>query len=108
MVVMKKRARKFIYSNKKHTQKGIFSTILAALSFFFLLFMIILSYAKRGEIGGAYGAAAFVCTVFSSVGIILGTMGKREPDMFHLFSYIGIIWNVVNLLFISSILYAGL
>lgn len=105
---MKKNIRKYIYSNKKHTEKGIFSTVLGALSFFFLVFLVIVSYARRGEIGGSFGATAFLCTIFSCVGIILGTMGKSEPDKFYLFSYIGIGWNVFNLFFITFILYAGL
>lgn len=105
---MNKKARKYIYSNKKHTQKGIFATILAALSFISLLVLIIGSYAAKGDIKASYGAVAFLCTIFSAVGIILGTMGKHEPDKFYLFSYIGIAWNVVNLFIISAILYAGI
>ena len=100
--------RKYIYSNKKHTEKGIFSTVLAALSCIFLCMMIAFSYAKCGDIGGSYGACAFVCTLFSAFGIIIGVMGKHEPDKFYLFSYIGIIWNVLDLFFISAILYAGI
>ena len=105
---MKKKTRKYIYSNKKHTKKGIFSTILAVISFVFLLFMLIMSYIRRGEVGNSYGAAAFVCTFFSALGVFLGVLGKKEPEKFYLFSYIGIIWNVVNLFFISAILYAGI
>ena len=105
---MKKKQHKFIYSDKKHTEKGIFSTILAVLSFVFLMLVIISSYARRGEVGGSFGATAFLCSVFSAVGIILGAFGKSEPDKFYLFSYIGIIWNVVNMLIVSAILYAGI
>ncbi len=105
---MNKKTRKYIYSNKEHTKKGIFSTVLAALSFFFLVLMIILSYVKRGEVGGAFGATAFLCTIFSALGIILGAAGKSEKEKFYLFSYIGIGWNVANIVFISVILYAGI
>ena len=105
---MKKTQRKYIYSNKEHTKKGIFSTILAVLSFIFLMLVIIVSYSRRGAVGGSFGATAFLCSVFSAVGIILGAFGKSEPDKFYLFSYIGIIWNVVNMLIVSVILYAGI
>ena len=105
---MKKSQRKYIYSNKEHTKKGIFSTILAALSFIFLMLMIIVSYSKRGDVGGSFGATAFLCTVFAAVGIILGALGKSEPDKFYLFSYIGIGWNVCDILIVSAILYAGI
>ena len=105
---MKKTQRKYIYSNKEHTKKGIFSTVLAVLSFIFLMLVIIVSYSRRGNVGGSFGATAFLCSVFSAVGIILGALGKSEPDKFYLFSYIGIIWNVVNMLIVSAILYAGI
>ena len=106
--VMSKRPGKYIYSNKKHTEKGIFSTVLAALSFAFLVLMLVVSYANKGEVKGSFGAVAFVCTILSAIGIIVGVVGKNEPDKFYLFSYIGIIWNVVNLFMISAILYAGI
>ena len=106
--VMSKRPGKYIYSNKKHTEKGIFSTVLALLSFASIAIMLISSYANRGEVKGSFGAVAFICTLFSAIGIIVGVVGKNEPDKFYLFSYIGIIWNVVNLFLISAILYAGI
>ena len=105
---MKKTQRKYIYSNKEHTEKGIFSTILAVLSFIFLMLEIIVSNSRSGAVGGSFGATAFLCSVFSAVGIILGAFGKSEPDKLYLFSYIGIIWNVVNMLIVSAILYAGI
>jgi len=103
-----KKTRKYIYSNKKHTEKGIFSTILSLLSFIALLLMMILSYARGGEIGASFGAVAFLCTLFSAVGIILGVVGKNEPEKFYLFAYVGIVWNVVDLCVLSAILYAGI
>ncbi len=56
----------------------------------------------------SYGATAFLCTIFSAVGIILGYMGKNEPEKFYLFSYIGIGLNVLDLMLASMILYAGI
>lgn len=103
-----KKTRKYIYSNKKHTEKGIFSTILSLLSFIALLLMMILSYAYGGDISASFGAVAFLCTLFSAIGIILGVIGKNEPEKFYLFAYIGIVWNVVDLFIVSAILYAGI
>lgn len=105
---MKKNRRKYIYSNKKHTERGIFSTVLAVISCISLILTIVFSYAKQGEAPNSYGAVAFLCTVFSGIGIIIGVLGKQEEDKFYLFSYIGIVWNVLDLLFVSAILYAGI
>ena len=100
--------RRFIYSNKEHTKKGIFSSLLALISFATLIFLIVMSYRAKGDISPTFGAVAFICTMFSSLGIIIGLMGKNEPDKYYLFSYIGIVWNVIDLLFVSAILYAGI
>jgi len=105
---MNRKARKYIYSNKKHTEKGIFATILAVISFIALISLMILSYVNKGDVKGSCGAVAFLCTLFSAAGIILGTMGKHEPEKFYLFAYMGIIWNVVDLFLVSAILYAGI
>lgn len=105
---MEKKKRKYVYSNKKHTEKGIFSTILAVISGVALTFLIVMSYRNKGIISGSYGATAFLCTLFSAVGILLGVMGKNEEDKFYLFAYIGIIWNIVDILFVSVILHAGI
>lgn len=105
---MKNNRRKFIYTNKKHTERGIFATILALISFASLIAMIYLSFLSKGETPGSYGAVAFLCTLFSGAGIIIGLWGKAQEDRFYLFSYIGIVWNIINLLIVSGILYAGI
>jgi len=105
---MKANKRSFIFTNKEHTKKGIFSSLLALISFASLVFLIVMSYVARGDISPTFGAIGFICTLFSSAGIIIGLMGKNEPDKYYLFAYIGIIWNVVDLLFVSAILYAGI
>lgn len=105
---MDKKKKKFVYTNKKHTEKGIFSTILAVISFVTLIILLVMSFYKAGEIDSSYGATAFLCTVYSGVGIILGLIGKNEPDKYYHFAHLGILWNVINLLFVSAILYAGI
>ena len=42
-----------------------------------------------------------------AVGLILGYISKAKPDEFHLFSYIGIVLNIMALLGVSFVLYAG-
>lgn len=105
---MDKKKKKFVYTNKKHTEKGIFATILAVISFITLIFLLVMSFNHSGEIDSSYGATAFLCTLFSGVGIVLGLIGKNEPDKYYLFAHLGITWNVINLMFISAILYAGI
>ena len=45
--------------------------------------------------------------VYAFVGIGLGVVSKTERDKFYLFTYLGIILNMLALALISVILYAG-
>lgn len=100
-------AHKFIFTNKFSSPKGIMSTILGVLDIVALIYIIYLTYQNEGIAHARYGASGFLITVFSFVGLILGIISKTEPDRFYLFSYLGILFNVVALGGISFVLYAG-
>ncbi|MCQ2520449.1 MAG: DUF6142 family protein [Lachnospiraceae bacterium] len=102
---MKKR---IVYSDKEHTQKGIFSFILSVIVLLSLILSILISYWKKGQTPASFGAVGFLCTLFSGVGIVLALFGRQEPEKFYLFANIGLILNIFDLLFISTILYAGI
>lgn len=104
---MKRKKKNYIYSNKKHTLKGIFSFILSMISLLSLILTIILSYVRKGDAPTNYGAVGFLCTLFCAVGIILALYGRKEPDKFYLFANLGLAINIADLLLISAILYAG-
>lgn len=97
----------YMFTSKQHTQKGIMSTILGVISIVTLVYTIIMSYLRSGDIPIQYGAAAMLVMIFAFVGIILGLISKTERDRFYLFAYIGIGLNVLALAVISVILYAG-
>ena len=83
------------------------STILGVISLVTLVYTVVMSYLKAGDIPRQYGAAAMLVMIFAFVGIILAAISKTERDKFYLFSYIGIVLNVLVLVVISVILYAG-
>lgn len=97
----------YMFTNKQHTQKGIMSTILGVISLVTLAYTVITSYLRAGDIPIQYGAAAMLVMIFAFVGIILGVVSKTERDKFYLFTYLGIVLNVLALAVISVILYAG-
>lgn len=97
----------YMFTSKQHTQKGIMSTILGVISLVTLAYTVIMSYLKAGNVPRQYGAAVMLVMIFAFVGIILGVVSKTERDKFYLFSYLGIVLNVLALLVISVILYAG-
>lgn len=83
------------------------STILGVISLVTLAYAVYMSYRRVGEIPEQYGAAAMLVMIFAFVGIVLGVISKTERDKFYLFTYLGIILNVLALAVISVILYAG-
>lgn len=97
----------YMFTNKQHTQKGIMSTILGVISLATLAYAVVMSYLRAGDIPRQYGAAAMLVMIFAFVGIVLGAVSKTERDKFYLFSYLGIVLNVIVLCVISVILYAG-
>lgn len=97
----------YMFTNKQHTQKGIMSTILGVISLATLAYAVVMSYLRAGDIPRQYGAAAMLVMIFAFVGIVLGAVSKTERDKFYLFSYLGIVLNVIVLGVISVILYAG-
>ena len=97
----------YMFTNREHSQKGIMSAILGVISLATLLYAIVMSYLRAGDIPRQYGAAALLVMIFAFVGIALGLLSRTERDKFYLFSYLGIALNVLALVVISVILYAG-
>ena len=72
-----------------------------------LAYAIVMSYLKAGNVPRQYGAAVMLVMIFAFIGIVLGVVSKTERDKFYFFSYLGIALNVLALIVISVILYAG-
>lgn len=100
--------RHFIYSDKKHSLPGIFSFILSVIVLISLVLTVILSYHLKGNVPASFGAVGFLCALFSGAGIILSVVARHQPEKVYLFANIGLALNVLDLLFISNILYAGI
>lgn len=99
--------RKFIFTNKFYSPKGIMATILGVIDLVALVYIVYLTYQNGGVALARYGTSGLLITVFSFVGLILGILSKSEPDRFYLFSYLGILFNIAALGGVSYILYAG-
>ena len=97
----------YMFTNKEHTQKGIMSTILGVISLATLGYAVFMSYLRAGDVPRQYGAAAMLVMIYAFVGIGLGLVSRTERDKFYLFTYLGILLNVLTLALISAILYAG-
>ena len=102
-----RKKRSYIFTNKKHPPKAIMSTILGVISIATIILVVFLTYQADGVAKRQYGTSLLLAMIFSFTGIILGVLSKTEKDMFYLFSYLGILFNLLALAGISGILYAG-
>lgn len=100
-------SRKFIFTNKKYSVKGVMATILGIIDLIALCLAVYLTYRNQQTGGRTYGTTGVLVTVFSLVGLILAILSKYEPDRFYLFTYLGIFLNVLSLIGVSMILFAG-
>ena len=101
------KSKGFIFTNKKHTEKGIMSTILGVLANITLGMAIYFSYMGGGVSSERYAAAAFLAVIFMIVGIGLGLWSSTETEKFRLFTVVGIFVNIVAFGMLSLILFAG-
>ena len=88
------RKKNYIFTNKKHSDKAIMSTILGVISL-------------GGVMHGGYGVTGVLATVYSLIGLILGVLTLRDKDIYRFFPVLGTILNVISLGGISFLLYLG-
>ena len=99
--------RKYIFTNKKESKKGIMSAVLGIIALASLFFAVYETFRNQGQALVKYGVAALFALLFALAGVVLGIMSKMEEDRFHLFSYLGIILNLMAIAGIGFIIYAG-
>ena len=99
---------KYVFTDNRHPEKGIMSTILGLLSDVSLVAVVLFSYRNGGQAFMRYAAAAFVAAIFSCIGLVLGIRSRFEKDIFKLFPNLGIALNLVAFLFVVFILVLGL
>ena len=99
--------RKYIFTNKKESKKGIMSAVLGIIALVSLFLAVYETFRNQGQALVKYGVAALFALLFALAGMVLGIMSKMEEDRFYLFSYLGIILNLLAIAGIGFIIYAG-
>lgn len=92
---MKRKNYKF--TNRKHSERAIMSTILGIISTGSLAIVIYLSYLKGGAAPISYGLTGLLAAIFSIIGLILGLLTVQERERFLLFPILGIVLNLAAL-----------
>jgi hypothetical protein len=97
----------YIYTNKQHPNSSIMSTVLGTLSLTAIVVSIYLTYLQKGEARIQYGAAMLLALVFSFIGVWLAFIALRKRDIYYIFPILGMVFNVLAIVLISLILFAG-
>lgn len=97
----------YIFTNKRHPEKAIMSTILGIISIAALITVVFLTYKKGGEAPAGYGFTGILATIFSLTGLGLGIASFKEKDKYRLFPVLGIVFNLLALGSLSLVLYVG-
>lgn len=107
MAVRPVRRRKHLFTSKKKSNRALLGDCFGAISLFFGLLTVYLSFRRGGEAPLQYGAVLLLCTVLALAGMILSVLSRREPDCYYFFSYLGMLLNGLMLLLGAVIVYLG-
>ena len=99
--------KNYKFTNRKHSPKAVMSAILGLISLVSLGLALFETYLAKGQAGMNMGMVGFFAACFAIIGLILGYLAKAEPDCFHFFIYVGMALNLLALIVVSMILYAG-
>ena len=102
-----KRHKGYIFTNKRHSQKAIMSTILGSISTASMLVVIYLSFLQKGQAPISYGLTGFLALIMSLVGLVLAVKTVLEKERFKLFPILGIAFNVAAIGIVALVFYMG-
>lgn len=105
---MGRKKRSYIFTNKRHSEKAIMSSVLGIISTLSLSAVVYLTYAQKGEAPAGYGVTGLLVVIFSMAGLILGIVTVTEKDRYKFFPWLGIVTNLIALLGIGFVVYAGI
>lgn len=103
-----KHHRGYIFTNKRHSQKAIMSTILGVISTASMVVVIYLSFLLQGQTPISYGLTGLLALLMAVAGEVLGVMTVFERDRFKLFPIIGIVLNLVAIFIVGFVFYMGM
>ena len=90
-----KRRKRFKFTEKKHTKRGILSFALALILIIVYLVFLVLSYKSQGRLTVYFGSAGVLCMLISVLDIVPIVKDLKEENSFPLFPRLGLVCDVV-------------
>ncbi len=100
-------SRKYGHTELKHSRMGVYSCILAGISFGMILVSVLMAFFLKGKtpnVVGGIGLAALVTVLY---GLHASVKGRREREKKYRTCWIGMILNILLLLLLIFIFAGG-
>lgn len=103
-----KRRKAYKFTIKKISPWSVMSTALGAITMFFMLLAVILTFLNEGVAKIDYGFTSILAILFSGTGLGFAIKTRLEKDMYYIFANLGIVLNGIMLLFMMFVLILGI
>lgn len=97
---------RYIFTNRKHSLRGIMATVLGSLSIGGLVAAVSMTY-RRGYAPPSFGIAGLIAMLYSVTGMALSLSSYMADDTYRLFSALGLALNGVALFLMGLIVFVG-
>ncbi len=104
---MKKRKRGYVYTDKKHSLKGAYASVMGMVSMTGMIMCVYKTVTLHGEALARFGVTALFALVLSIVGVITAFFSLMESGKFYLLSYFGMLLNIITLVGLIWLLVIG-
>ena len=102
-----RRRGRYIFTDKKHPWRGIFSVVMGVFAFLCLVLSILLTFRSKSAASGSYAVGAFLGLAYAVCGLVMGILSGRERDIYAVFPRTGVILNILALLSVCGVVVLG-
>ena len=102
-----RRYRSYKFTNKKHSQGGVRSSIAGLISLLCTTGAVAGAYAAKGNAGTYLALFGTVAIVSSFYGAYVGNQSFKEEECYYVFSRIGTVVNVILAIFWVAVVGIG-
>ena len=91
--------RSYKFTDKHHSKGGILATVAGSIALICTLVDLYFVYKAKGEAGeivALFGMIALICSIY---GVVVGKRSFKEEEVYYVFSRIGLIVNLILVIF---------
>ena len=103
-----RRRGRYIFTDKKHPWRGVFSVVMGVFALLCLVLSILLTFRSKMAASGNYSVGAFLGFAYAVCGLVMGVLSGRERDIYLVFPRAGIALNALALLAGAGVVALGM